>query len=165
MLLISSYILWGSNPNPLHYLTIWGAGMQLFVCTSAFSPSTMLPGLRNTLSSHHWQCNSCRSFLADSSAWVGPLRTRTTTRTKCSRATANSTSIPLLQRAAALKVCALTRRFANCLIKFIYVYADSFEKDLPTWPLMPIPYVLRVPCNTRFGLSGNRNVEVSHSGI
>ena len=65
-------------------------------------PSTMLPGLRKTLSSHHWQCSSCRSLLADSSAWVGPRSTRTTTSTKCSSATASSTSMPLLQRAAAL---------------------------------------------------------------
>lgn len=67
------------------------------------SPSTMFPCLRNTLSSHHWQCISFRNFLADSSACIGPLRTLTTTSTKCSNATASSTSMPLLQRAAALQ--------------------------------------------------------------
>lgn len=41
--------------------------------------------------------------MAVSSAEVGPLKTLTTTNTKCSRATANSTSMPLLHRAAALE--------------------------------------------------------------
>lgn len=63
----------------------------------------MFPSLRKTLSSHHWQWTSFRNFFADSSACVGPLRTLTTTRTKCSNATASSTSMPLLQRAAALQ--------------------------------------------------------------
>lgn len=67
------------------------------------SPSTMFPCLRKTLSSHHWQWTSLRNFFADSSACVGPLRTLTTTRTKCSNATDSSTSMPLLQRAAALQ--------------------------------------------------------------
>uniref|UniRef100_A0A3Q2VZV0 Uncharacterized protein n=1 Tax=Haplochromis burtoni TaxID=8153 RepID=A0A3Q2VZV0_HAPBU len=48
-------------------------------------------------------CISFRNFLADSSACTGPLRTLTTTSTKCSNATASSTSMPLLQRAAALQ--------------------------------------------------------------
>lgn len=65
-------------------------------------PSTMLPSFWKTLSSHHWQWMRYRTFFAESSAGVGPRRTLTTTRTKCSRATASSTSMPLLQRAAAL---------------------------------------------------------------
>lgn len=63
----------------------------------------MVPCFRKSLASHHWQWTNRRSFLADSSAWDGPLRTLTTTRTKCSSATASSTSMPLLQRAAALE--------------------------------------------------------------
>lgn len=69
----------------------------------------MFPFLRKTLSSHHWQWTSLRNFFVDSSACVGPRRTRTTTRTKCSRATASSTSMPLLQRAAALQHTAIFR--------------------------------------------------------
>lgn len=65
-------------------------------------PSTILPSFWKTLSSHHWQWMRYRTFFAESSAGVGPRKTLTTTRTKCSRATASSTSMPLLQRAAAL---------------------------------------------------------------
>ncbi|TNN74779.1 hypothetical protein EYF80_015097 [Liparis tanakae] len=70
-------------------MSVWMSSM--LCCTAADSILLRKP----------W--TSFRNFLADSSACVGPRRTLTTTRTKCSNATASSTSMPLLQRAAALQ--------------------------------------------------------------
>lgn len=70
--------------------------------SKSYLPSTILPSFWKILSSHHWQWMRYLIFFAESSAGDGPLKTLTTTRTKCSRATASKTSMPLLQRAAAL---------------------------------------------------------------
>lgn len=66
--------------------------------------------------------------MAVSSAEVGPLKTLTTTNTKCSRATANSTSMPLLHRAAALE-----KNFLSCFgslsFYFVWHYIDHINLD------------------------------------
>lgn len=110
------------------------------------SPSTMFPCLRKTLSSHHWQWTSLRNFFADSSACVGPLRTLTTTRTKCSNATASSTSMPLLQRAAALQHMV---RNQNSSLTFFFPSQYHLRTDRSTWPPWLPPCVQPALCSTR----------------
>ena len=120
----------------------------------------MFPCLRKTLSSHHWQCTSLRNFLADSSACVGPRKTLTTTRTKCSSATASRTSMPLLQRAAALQH---TKRRPGSDWTFIQPQC-YIRMHWSTWPRWLWPCVLPALCSTQCVRCGSHSAAGWHWG-